>query len=497
LENRSIGKILFGIGLGLIAIFGGFVIWLVTRFGAGIYYDSLEYVAAAKNFIAGLGLVRTTCNSIEPMTRYPPLYSLTLSLFGFLGSDLVSGARFLDIVCMAGSVVMTGLITLRITKNHFFSLLAAFIISMSPVIIQSFSWIMSEPLFILLMLTCIYLFDQYLNTSAFKYLMLAAIFASLAVVTRFVGMALIISCILVLVYHLKNKSKVADYWSYKPLVIFSVISLLPLAVWLLRSRILSGSATNRSIGWYLASPERLVPLAYIAKWFIPWEGNLSWNWKAAAILIVLSLSFVALFAGLIKLIRNSSLLTNLIMNIVVYLGLVLLLMAVADPLTPLDNRLLLPVYVMTGILIISGISYIWNSSHWMYKLTAVLMTIYIVAFQLHQSVGIINTLRIDGQFYASSIWRNSDVTSALSTIEYDKIYTNDMTAVFFGVGRPSCIIPLENDTSGLVRFIADIEADPKVVIAIYNRTMSGFTPPGSFNEGLDELVLSDGIIYTH
>jgi hypothetical protein len=489
--------IVFLVGLGLLALLGGLVIWYVTPFGAGIYYDSLEYVAAAKNFASGLGLVRMTCNSVEPMTRYPPLYSLTLSIFGFLGYNPVGGARFLDIVCMAGSIVVAGLITLKITKNHFFSLLAAFIMSVSPMVIQSFSWIMSEPLYIFLMLTCIYLFDQYLDTRSFKFLVIAAIVASLAVVTRFIGVALITSCILVLIVQLKNKKRVFDDKFRNPVVIFSFISLLPLALWLLRSRMLSGSATNRTMGWYLSSPDRIIPLAYIAKWFIPWEGNLTWNWKAMVILVVLFISFAVLCIGLIKLIRNSSLLKILIVNIVIYLGLVLLLMAVADPLTPLDNRLLLPVYVLIGILIISGISYVWGLPHWVYKTVAALMTIYMVTFQSYQAAAIINNLRVDGQFYASSVWQNSDVSSALLTLNSNKIYTNDMTAVYFGTSQPSCIIPLDNDPSGLKRIVAEIENDPGAVIAIYNRTMSGFAHPESFSENLNELILADGVIYTH
>jgi hypothetical protein len=493
---KHINSIVFWSELGVLAFLGGLVIWFVTPYGAGIYYDSLEYVAAAKNLAAGLGLIRMTCNSIEPMTRYPPFYSLTLSIIGFLGSDPVRGARFLDIVCMVGSIVMTGLITLKITNNRFFSLLAAFIMSVSPVVIQSYSWIMSEPLYIFLMLTCIYLFERYLETNSLKFLVSAAIVASLAVVTRFIGVALITSCILVLLVQLKNK-KFLDKKPYTPVGIFSLISLFPLALWLLRSRILSGSATNRTLGWYISSPDRIVPLAYMAKWFVPWEGNLTWNWKAMAILAILFISFAVLCIGLIRLVRNSSLLTTLILNIVIYLGLVLLLMAIADPLTPLDNRLLLPVHVLTGILIISGISYIWGLSHWAYKAVAVLMIMYMVTFQSHQSIAIINNLRVDGQFYASSDWRNSEVSEILLKMGPKTVYTNDMTAVYFGANQPSCIIPLSNNQGDLERFIAAIRDNPQAVIAIYNRTMSGFVAPDLFNEGLNETILSDGVIYTH
>ena len=494
---KHMEAIIFLSGLCLLALLSGLLIWFVTPYGAGIYYDSLGYVSAARNFSSGLGLVRLSCDSVEPMTRYPPLYSLFLSVFGFFGSDIISGARFLDIVCMAGTVIMTGLITLRIANNKIFALLAAFTIFISPVVIEQNSWVMSESLFMFFMLSSIFLFDHYIITNFLKFLVLAAVLASLAVLTRFVGLALILSCILILIVQLKGKYRVLDNKFIRPLVLFCSITLFPLALWLLRNKTVSGSATGRTVGWYLFSPDRIIPLAYIAKWFVPWDGNLVWNWKAMLILMVLSICFAMLCLGLIKFKKNSSLLKAVIVNIVVYLGLVLLLMAVADPLTPLDNRLLLPVYILTVILIISGISYLWSLSNWVYKTAAVMLMVYIVVFQSYQSVSLVKSLREDGQFYASSSWRNSEVTTTLIALNPQKIYTNDMTAVYFGTYHPSCIIPLENDQIGLNKFIADITNDPNMVIAIYSKTKSGFTHPDLFNDGLNELILSDGIIYTH
>ena len=495
--SKSINGNVFGLGLGLLALFGGWLIWFVTPYGVGIYYDSLEYAMAARNFASGLGLVRVTCNSIEPMTRYPPLYSLVLSVFEFLGSNFTSGARLLDVLCMAGTVVMTGLITLRICKNGFFALFAALIISISPVIIRYYSWAMSEPPYMLLMLACIYILDHYLTENLSIYLYTAAILASLAVMTRFIGLALIASCILFVFFDYKKNFKISDSRLLKPLTIFCFITLLPLGLWLLRGMLLTGSATNRTVGWYLSSPNRIIPLAYIAKWFVPWSGNLSWNWKAILILLVLVFLFFLLSAAIIKFIKSTSLPRVIVVNIVFYLVLVLVLMAVADPLTPLDNRILLPVYVLIIILILSGISYLWNQSNAIYKLVAISLVVYLGVFLGYQSVSVVNELRVDGQFYASSDWRNSEVSKTLVKMEPKTVYTNDMTAVYFGANQPSCIIPLSNNQGDLERFFTAIRDNPQAVIAIYNRTMSGFIAPDLFNEGLNETNLFDGIIYTH
>jgi hypothetical protein len=495
--EKSTNRIAFGLGLGLLALFGGWLIWFVTPYGVGIYYDSLEYAMAARNFASGLGLVRVTCNSIEPMTRYPPLYSLFLSVFEFLGANSISGARILDVLCMAGTVVMTGLITLRVCKNGFFSLFAALIISISPVIIHYYSWAMSEPPYMLLMLACIYFLDNYLMEESRIYFVIVAVLASFALLTRFIGIALIASCILFVFFHLKRKFQISDRRFIKQLMLFCSITLLPLGLWLLRSMILSGSATNRAIGWYLSNPSRIIPLAYIAKWFVPWNGNLSWNWKAVVILFVLTILFFLLSAGSIKYIKNSSLPRIIVVNIVFYLGLVLALMAIADPLTPLDNRILLPVYILTIILSISGIGYLWSRSNMTFKIAAISLATYLFVVLIPQSISMVNGLRADGQFYASSDWRNSEVSEILLKMGPKTVYTNDMTAVYFGANRPSCIIPLSNNQGDLERFIAAIRDNPQAVIAIYNRTMSGFVAPDSFNEGLNEISLSDGLIYTH
>ena len=496
-NQKRINTIVFWSGLGLLALLGGLAIWLVTPYGAGIYYDSLEYVAAARNLVAGLGLVRLTCDSVEPITRYPPLYSLFLSAFELLGSNSLSGARFLDIVCMAGTVILTGLMTLRISRNKFFAIFAALAVCISPVIIENYSWVMSEALYMPFMLTSILVFDYYLTNDSLKFLVLSAVLASLAILTRFIGMALVASCILVLVVQLKSKYRLLDNRFIKPLGLYCAITLLPLALWLLRSRLLSGSATSRTLGWYLPSPSRILPLAYVAKWFVPWNGNLSWNWKAVLILAVLSILFVLLCIKLTKSIKTSSLLKIIIANIVIYLGLVLLLMAVADPSTPLNDRILLPVYILMLILIISGIAHLWDLSHGMYKAVAIMLMAYILVFQSFRSVSLFKDLQADGQFYASSYWQNSEVTRTLLTLKPQKIYTNDMTAVYFGMYEPSCIIPLENNQNGINDFVAAIRNDPSIVIAVYNKTMSGFVKPDSFSSGLKAIPLSDGAIYIH
>ena len=52
---ECIEKTTFGLGLVLLALLGGWMIWLVTPYGVGIYYDSLDYVSAARNLATGLG----------------------------------------------------------------------------------------------------------------------------------------------------------------------------------------------------------------------------------------------------------------------------------------------------------------------------------------------------------------------------------------------------------------------------------------------------------
>src|SRR4030042_5430305 len=142
---------LFLLPLGIAgAIFMG---WL-TPFGVGIYVDSLYYISSARNLIAGIGMGRVTGLGIfKPMTHYPPLYSLVLAFFDLLGIHELTTARWVSLLAFGLTIILVGLIVYQRTNSTFFSLFSALLVLLSNPILRSFSWVMTEPLYIVLMLS--------------------------------------------------------------------------------------------------------------------------------------------------------------------------------------------------------------------------------------------------------------------------------------------------------------------------------------------------------
>src|ERR1044071_8289230 len=65
-----------------------------TRYGPGLINDSIAYVAGARGILAGKGYSEVwLASDLEPITHYPPLFSLILAFVGLLGIDPLAGAR--------------------------------------------------------------------------------------------------------------------------------------------------------------------------------------------------------------------------------------------------------------------------------------------------------------------------------------------------------------------------------------------------------------------
>jgi hypothetical protein len=488
---KNTGTVIFLLGLGLLAFLGGWLTWFSTPYGVGIYYDSLEYVAAAKNLIAGYGLGRLTCSSFEPMIHYPPLYSLVLSVFEIVGIAAIRGARLISIAGMIVSVIISGLLTLKACGNKFFALLVAFLLCISPVMLNGFTWAMSEPLYIPLMLISILFLTLYMENGNQAFFYLSAVFTSLSILSRYVGVSLVFSSVIIIFFHSKQNNKL------RQIVKFLFISLFPISLWLLRNRALTSSVTNRALGWYLPSPERITTiLNNILNWFLPYKVNRTWGWIGLAI-IGLGLVFLFWMSAINRNVKTPIVFRIINANILCFVGILFSLMVFLDPTTPLDDRILLPLYVLVLMMVSIGISFSWMKNNFVFRFFAILFCFYLVIFQVGEGYQTIKNLRKDGQFYAALYWKNSQVSKILLDLMPQTIYTNDMTALYFGTYLPSCIIPLENKPQALTEFKNAITGNPDMVIVIYTATMNGFVSSELFKEDLQEIQFSEGFIYIH
>src|SRR5512133_2413787 len=144
-----------------ILVFGAMVIlYICTPAGVGLANDSVAYIAGARSILQGTGYSDIWLDSsIEAITHYPPLLSLTLAGLGLLGLDPLRGARILNILLYGANTGLMGLIGWRMTKSQLAGVLLAALFLLNAILLRVHVFAMSEPLFIFLSLLSFLLFD--------------------------------------------------------------------------------------------------------------------------------------------------------------------------------------------------------------------------------------------------------------------------------------------------------------------------------------------------
>jgi 4-amino-4-deoxy-L-arabinose transferase-like glycosyltransferase len=473
-----------------------FMAWL-TPYGVGIYVDSLSYIASARNLLAGIGMGRVTgLGDFKPMTHYPPFYSLILAFFHLLGLPELTTARWLSIVAFGLAIVLASVIVYQRTRSSFFSIFIAVLFLLSNPILRNFSWAMTEPLYIVLMLLAFLLLGYYLGNSLKHWLVLTAIVTSCALLTRYVGFSLVgvICIVLLLNRQLDWRSRLKD------LGIFLAIVLLPTLSWLVRNWLISETLTNRVFNWHPISRENI---SFLIKAVNSW-GLLPQRLVIGRETLAFSGIIICLtLAGLYWLIRSipkpgksPPLELALLLAGWLYVGLLITSLFFLDKTTRLENRILLPLYVIILLLIVLGSALLWKYKTILTRLIVVLLCLWLAYFSFTRVDGAIIDLRSDGQGYASLKWQNSPTAGFIHQQDTSVIFTNDVTAIYFLSGKDSVGIPNASATETDFSKMQENLQSPNSYLVIFGALTGEFAPLDQLTHGLtlvDSFV--DGTIY--
>ena len=164
------------------------VLFTTAPNGIALTPDSVGYVSAARSLSTGKGL---TLYDSSPLTMQAPLYPALLSLLEQLsGLDPITGARFFNAGLYGLIVYLSGLLFQRRLANPSLVVVGLAAVSLSPVLFSVSTYALTEPLFILWTLVFLLLLDDYLNARSPALLILLAIVAGLASLTRYFGISL-------------------------------------------------------------------------------------------------------------------------------------------------------------------------------------------------------------------------------------------------------------------------------------------------------------------
>lgn len=176
----------------LIAAFTGFIIVLLfsQHGGIGISPDSIAYTSAARNFLQGNDFIDYSNHSL---VLFPLFYPFFLSVVMFITrQDIIAIAPYLNALLFASVITISGIIMERFKyKTSWYKRILLAVITLSPSLIEIYTMLWSETLFILLSLVFILAFHHYFSTHKLHSIVICALIAAMAFDTRYAGITLI------------------------------------------------------------------------------------------------------------------------------------------------------------------------------------------------------------------------------------------------------------------------------------------------------------------
>ena len=324
--------------IALVAALGAMHILVRTStYGAALGNDTFNYLSAAESLAAGEGLLGPDGGQ---MVLSAPFFSMAMAFLSLFGIEPVDGGRLLNASAFGLLILVSGLWLGRRLRSQPIALGAAATIMVALPLAHSASTLRSEPLFILFTLLALMPLESFLNRrTGTPALVLSAVFAALAAMTRYMGAALIISAVLMILS--RRNAPVRE--RLRQALTFGAISSLPLAAAMARNQLVSGTLTgDRSV----ASGQSLFDsLSQIAAVFYEWANPLSsTHWQLPHSPWLIAGLFLLLAALLLITPRPGRASSVFWIFALLYLAII----AVAAPLTVhqgIDSRYLAPVYV--------------------------------------------------------------------------------------------------------------------------------------------------------
>ena len=298
-SSRLWRELLPALALALLGV--GLVLYL-TRDGAGAGGDSAWYIMGAQNLLAGNGYARFSGGGeLRPITGFPPAYSMALAAVSAIGIETLDGAQLLNTVLFGANLILTGLLILKASRSVWATIIGILLVLTSATLIESHSWVMSEPLYIFLSLLVAHLIALGVPAGNRRLIIAAGTLAAAAILTRYVGLSLVVAGVLCVGFLGPKVLK----WRLASAALFGAVGVVPPVWWVATQASGGGSIANRQILVHSINPKLMA--AYQAE-LIAWAfaRQLPVPWRPRAILAALVASAGPIYF-LISSIRQSRL----------------------------------------------------------------------------------------------------------------------------------------------------------------------------------------------
>jgi hypothetical protein len=440
-----------------ISLIGLVLIFIYTRHGGiGISPDSIAYLSVARNTIMHGSPVDYT---LSPLVDFPVFYPFFLSLAGFITrTDPLIIAPWLNGLLLAGVVVLTGDLIDSfegVTKWYKWAIL--FCIALSPSLLEIYSMLWSETLFILLTIIFITTYSRYLISRSVKSLLLCAFIASLACITRYAGVTIIGTGLMLLVFDgsLEWKKKIRHcLW-------FSLMSVSLLVINLLRNALITNSLTGPREPGILSLADNIVFTGRVICQWLPVYSQQAQLVSTVAIFVFVFISLLFLKRSWFDTAHIST--ENCFEAFFIVYTVFIIGISTLSHFEQINNRLLSPLFIPMLVSLTSWIPKLIRKLPALpYRLAEAFMIFLAVIFAGYQYKKVANMYDevkdsgIPG--YTEDSWRNSATADFLRKhVNYFdpayEVYSNAHEAAYFNGGMITESLPHKRDKKDIVELL--------------------------------------------
>lgn len=223
----------------------GSIILRELNSGVILERDSPLYISVARNLLEGAGFIDLYGNDLIAAA---PLFTVVIALVSSVGIDAITAAAYVNAIIFGLITVATTTWLRRHIESRFLVLLAGCAVVLSVLLARSSAAVLTDPLFILLVILSLTALDRFLDTSKWSTLVLAGIWTTLACLTRYIGVTIFITGWLILL--IQRGSPIRQ--KAKRVVVYSAIAMAPVSAWMLHNYFVSGLLfKSHPTGWSL------------------------------------------------------------------------------------------------------------------------------------------------------------------------------------------------------------------------------------------------------
>ena len=221
-----------------IAVIGaGLVLARQVTYGPSLHSDSVQHLSAARGLLAGDGLISAAG---VPYEWWPPLFPMLLAA-GSLGVfDPLDVAGPLNAVCFGLTVFVIACWLRRHLRSRFLIVWGSLALAVAIPVTWIASWVMSEAPFILFTVLALALTSAFPREPRRSTLLWAAVFTALAWLTRYIGIAVVVTVVLMLLF----QRDAPPTRKARRILGYGLISSFPMILFLIRNYIAVGNLTT-------------------------------------------------------------------------------------------------------------------------------------------------------------------------------------------------------------------------------------------------------------